>query len=451
MLEVGTGLEGNLVGPAIIVSLSIALIAAILVCLRLKQQNRRLTLALGNTPQGLCMWDPSGRLLVCNERYITMYGMSPDFVRPGRTLREVLTHRTELGNFKGDIDKYVAGIQKRREARLNGTQIIESPDGRQISVSENNMPDGSWVATHQDVTEQRKLESQRATLAAEGQRRATVESAITSFRQSIDSVLRTVNEIAASMKLTASSLFAASGQTSQRAESALQVANESSTNVATAATAADEMASSIGEISRQLVQTTDVVRSAVHEAQSTKDGIRGLAEIAQRIGDVIELIRTIAGQTNLLALNATIEAARAGEAGKGFAVVANEVKSLASQTARATEEITGQIASMQGIASTAVGAVSGIKESIAKINDIAGQIAHSIREQASATQEISTNAQRAAERTGNVNQSIRVVTETVEETGRAAGLLLDESNNLATKATELQHQADAFVRQVEAG
>jgi len=106
---------------------------------------------------------------------------------------------------------------------------------------------------------------------------------------------------------------------------------------------------------------------------------------------------------------------------------------------------------MQGIASTAVGAVSGIKESIAKINDIAGQIAHSIREQASATQEISTNAQRAAERTGNVNQSIRVVTETVEETGRAAGLLLDESNNLATKATELQHQADAFVRQVEAG
>jgi methyl-accepting chemotaxis protein len=132
-------------------------------------------------------------------------------------------------------------------------------------------------------------------------------------------------------------------------------------------------------------------------------------------------------------------------------VVANEVKNLASQTANATDEITGKIAAMQGIASTAVGAISGIRGSIARINEIASQIAYSIREQASATQEISTNAQRAAERTGNVNQSIRTVTETVDETGRAAGLLLDESNNLATKATELQQQANAFVRQVEAG
>jgi methyl-accepting chemotaxis protein len=210
------------------------------------------------------------------------------------------------------------------------------------------------------------------------------------------------------------------------------------------------LTASINEIDRQMRESTAASQQATARVGSATETINGLARAAEGIGGIVELINQIASQTNLLALNATIEAARAGEAGKGFAVVANEVKSLASQTARATEEITGKIAAMQGIASTAVEAVGGISNSIAKIRDIAGQIAHSIGEQASATQEISTNAQRAAARTVNVTHSMQVVTQTVDETSRAAGLLLDESNNLATKATELQQQADAFVRQVEA-
>jgi PAS domain S-box-containing protein len=448
MLDTGTALGGTFLGPTILIGLIATLLATAIVCLRLRRQNGRLTQALGNTPQGLCMWDPSGRLLVCNERYLTMYGMSPKVVRPGRTLRDILVHRTEIGNFAGDVDEYVAKIHKRRELRQNGTHVVQASDGRMISVSEQHMPDGSWVATHEDVTEQRKLENQRATLAAEGQRRATVESAINCFRQSMDSVLRTVNESAASMKLTASSLFAASGQTSQRAESALQAANEASTNVATAATAADEMTSSIGEISRQLVQTTDVVRSAVHDAQSTNDGIRGLADTAQRIGDVIELIRTIAGQTNLLALNATIEAARAGESGRGFAVVASEVKSLAVQTAKATEEISSQILAVQASTGNAVEAIARIAHRMQEIERYTSAVAAAVEEQNAVTGEISHNVSSAAHGTNDFVAVLDQVARAATHTRSGAETVLGASDAVEKAVANMRDEVESFLKKV---
>lgn len=443
MLDFGTKL-----GSVLTTGLFLTLLGVVLVCLRLHRQNRRLTLALSNTPQGLCMWDASGRLLVCNERYIKMYGMSPKFVRPGRSIREVLQHRTELGNFSANIDDYIAGIHKRREALLNQTHVVQSPDGRSISVSEQIMPDGSWVATHQDVTEERKLEGQRATLAAEGQRRATIESAIAGFRQSMESVLRTVNESAASMKLTASSLFAASGQTSQRAERAVQAANEASTNVVTAATAADEMTSSIGEISRQLVQTTDVVRGAVREAQSTNDGIRGLAEIAQRIGDVIELIRTIAGQTNLLALNATIEAARAGESGRGFAVVASEVKSLAVQTAKATEEISSQILAVQTSTTNAVDAIGRITNRMQEIERYTSAVAAAVEEQNAVTGEISHNVSSAANGTNDFVAVLDQVARAATHTRSGAETVLGASDAVEKAVANMRDEVESFLKKV---
>jgi PAS domain S-box-containing protein len=448
MSDMGTALGGTFLGYAILIGLLVALLAAAAVCQRLHRHNRRLTQALGNTPQGLCMWDASGRLLVCNERYLTMYGMSPKVVRPGRSLRDVLVHRTEIGNFSGDIDKYVAEIHKRREARQNGTHIMQAPDGRMISISEQHIADGSWVATHEDVTEQRKFENQRATLAAESQRRAMVESAITAFRQSMDSVLRTVNESAASMKLTASSLFAASGQTSQRAESAVQAANEASTNVVTAATAADEMTSSIGEISRQLVQTTNVVRSAVHEAQSTNDGIRGLADIAQRIGDVIELIRTIAGQTNLLALNATIEAARAGESGRGFAVVASEVKSLAVQTAKATEEISSQILAVQDSTGSAVEAIARIANRMQEIERYTSAVAAAVEEQNAVTGEISHNVSSAASGTNDFVAVLDQVARAATHTRSSAETVLGASDAVEKAVANMRDEVESFLKKV---
>ena len=230
------------------------------------------------------------------------------------------------------------------------------------------------------------------------------------------------------MKSTAIALFASSDQTSQRAQSALHASNEASTNVATAATAADEMAGSIGEISQQLVQTTDVVHMAVNEARATNDGIKGLADAAQKIGDVVELIRNIAGQTNLLALNATIEAARAGESGRGFAVVASEVKSLAVQTAKATEEISGQILSVQGSTTSAVEAIARITNRMQEIERYASAVAAAVEEQNAVTGEISHNVASAARGTSDVVGVLDQVAGAATETRKSAETVLGASD-----------------------
>src|SRR5690606_8231546 len=204
-------------------------------------------------------------------------------------------------------------------------------------------------------------------LAEQERRRVAVEGAIRVFRDRVAAVLSTVSESAAAMRRTGATLSGLSQQTTERATGAATVSSEASANVSAAATAAEELLSSIVEISRQLDQTADVVRVAVAEAQSTNEQVAGLAEAAGKIGNVLKLIREIAGQTNLLALNATIEAARAGEAGRGFAVVASEVKSLAVQTSKATEEITSLIAAVQESSAGAVEAIRRIAERMQEI------------------------------------------------------------------------------------
>jgi methyl-accepting chemotaxis protein len=258
------------------------------------------------------------------------------------------------------------------------------------------MAGGGWVATHEDITERYKLEEQRNSMAAEESRRVAIDAAISSFRTRVETVLKTVNDSARTMKETAADLFGASEQTSQRANGMVQASNEASINVTSAANATNELSASIAEISRQVGQTSDVVFSAVSKAKATSDKFNGLAQATRTIGDVVKLIGQIAGQTNLLALNATIEAARAGEAGRGFAVVASEVKSLAVQTASATNEIAGQITALQTSTSEAVDAIQDIEECMGTINTYASAIAASVEQQSKATGDISYNVASAS-------------------------------------------------------
>src|SRR6185312_6369982 len=337
--------------------------------------------------------------------------------------RQLIQHRKETGLFSGDVDAYCKKIiEGARSGSSNGT-YVQASDGRIVLAKNEPLADGGWVSTHEDVTEQRRAEEERAAIRDQERRRGVIDSAIASFRPQVEKLLSSVSESASAMRSTAGALFGSSDHTTQRAESAVAAFNEASTNVETAAVAAEELSRSISEISRQLTHTSSIVGLATDEARSTDGEIAGLATGAQKIGDVVKLIHNIAGQTNLLALNATIEAARAGEAGKGFAVVASEVKSLAVQTARATEEIANHILAVQDSTSSAVEAIRQIAARMREINQHTAAVAAAVEQQNAATGEISHNVASAAQGTGHVVSVLGEVAGAATETRSSAEIV----------------------------
>ena len=410
-------------------------------------QRANLTTALNNMSQGLCAWSPHARLIIANERYVQMYDLDARLVKPGSHLRELLEQRIKVGNFTGNPDQYIADLLASM-AKGKTTTYLREHKGRIIAIVNRPMPGGAWVGTHEDITDQRMAEQQRSSMKELESRRTVIEDAIADFRERVESVLRTVSDGAGAMQSTATSLLGSSEQTSQRAEGAVRASNDASVNVETAATAASQLSASIGEISQQLVRTTDVVRAAVGEAQTTNAQIAGLADAARKIGDVVKLIGDIAGQTNLLALNATIEAARAGEAGRGFAVVAAEVKSLAVQTGKATEEIAGQIQAVQDSTGGAVEAIHTIAERMREINTYTSAVAASIEEQNAATSEISHNVAGAAQGTGMVVSVLGEVAGAATATRTSAQTVLTASKSVESAVAKLRGEVETFLGKV---
>ncbi len=417
---------------------------------RAQRKIRHLTSALDYMSRGLCMFDAAARIVVCNQQYLRMYKLSPEVVKPDCTLRELIEHRKQTGLFTGDPDQYCKEIIDGIRAGKSSQWVVAASDGRTVHAINTPMPNGGWVSTHEDVTEQQILRQQREDMAEQQKRRGIVDAAIASFRTGMETLLKTFGDSAAAMRGTAVTLSAAANHGSQCATSAVEASNSASTGVTTAAYATDELSSSINEIARQIAQTNSVVHIAVGEARSTDGEMKSLADSAQRIGDIVKLIQTIAEQTNLLALNATIEAARAGDAGRGFAVVASEVKSLAVQTAKATEAIGGQILAVQASTTSAVESIRRITQRMQEIQHYASGVAASIEQQSAATNNISSNVASAAQAAQTVAEVLSDVAGAATQTRVSAEIVLDTSQLVEVAVADLRRQIENFLAGVAA-
>jgi methyl-accepting chemotaxis protein len=310
---------------------------------------------------------------------------------------------------------------------------------RAVQVFKDSMVEGDRLAAEQKAEQEKKA-----------RRQAEVERLVTSFESMVTGSLDTLASASTELQATAESMTSTAEETSSQATSVAAASEQASTNVQTVATAAEELSSSISEISRQVSESNRIASQAATEAASTNEQVKALADAAEKIGDVVRLINDIAGQTNLLALNATIEAARAGEAGKGFAVVASEVKSLATQTAKATDEIGAQIKSIQSATSESVLAIGSIAGTIARVSEIATSIASAVEEQGAATQEIARNVQQASAGTAEVSSNIAGVTQAAAVTGSAASQVLSASSDLARQGETLRKEVGEFLAGIRA-
>ncbi|CAH2598704.1 HAMP domain-containing protein [Rhodovastum atsumiense] len=300
------------------------------------------------------------------------------------------------------------------------------------------------------IAADRMVEEQARAQQARVERAARLEALTSGFENSVGQLVGVLASAATELQATARTMSQGAGQSREQAGAVLRAAEQASGNVQTVAAAAEQLSSSVAEISRQVAQSSRVAGRAAADAKRTNATVRALSDGAQRIGEVVRLISDIAGQTNLLALNATIEAARAGEAGRGFAVVASEVKALASQTARATDEIATQIGQIQAATQDAVVAIQGIATTIDEVNEIAGTIAAAVEEQGAATQEIARNVQQAAAGTQEVTRNIAGVSRAVAETGDAAADVLKAAEDVSRQSEMLGGEVGDFIRGVKA-
>jgi len=335
-------------------------------------------------------------------------------------------------------------------ARLADNDVTVTIDGGERRDEVGEMARSVQVFKDNAQERQRLEEQGRATAARREERNRKIAELTSSFDGSVSNVLGVVTKAVSELESTAVSMTATAEQTSSQATSVAAASEEASSSVQTVASAAEQLAASIHEIARQVEQSGRISDAAAHEAERTNSTVQGLAESSARIGEVVNLINDIASQTNLLALNATIEAARAGEAGKGFAVVANEVKHLASQTAKATDEISTQIGEVQQSTKLTVEAISAIVSRIGEINSISSAIATAVEEQSAATNEIARNVQQAANGTQEVSSHVAGMSHAAENTGTAASTLLLAAKSLSQESQELRQVVGRFLGDMRA-
>lgn len=345
-------------------------------------------------------------------------------VRPLRSLADVM-HKLA----KGDLSAAIPGTGRRDEVGEMAAAV---------QVFKDNALEVQRLTADQEAAKAR----------AAADRAAAMRGLADRFEQSVKAVVEALGTSARDLNVDARSMSAAADSTNRQTQNAVAAVEQTSTNVHSVAAASEELSASIREIARQVSQSTTIAGQAVSQADKTSRSVSGLAVAAQRIGEIVQIIESIASQTNLLALNATIEAARAGEAGKGFAVVAAEVKTLANQTAQATQEIQTQVSQIQSATSETVTEIGAIGSVIGQINDITTTIAAAIEQQGAATGEISRNVQQAANGTEEASRAVTTVSTVAAETGTSAAHVLSAAASLATQSEKLKQEVESFVQSV---
>jgi methyl-accepting chemotaxis protein len=415
---------------------------------QINTQNARFMAALNNMSLGLCIYDGDRRLVVCNDIYRKLYSLPPELTTPGTHHDVIIKYRVTHGILSGNstdaaAEQKLAALAAAHPSDQKTSRIDTLADGRLVEITRQPMMGGGWLATHEDVTN-------RDQLVSDQHRRRQVDSAIASFRNRVESVLKTVGDSTNSMKSTAKELFASSQQTSEGAEGMVLASRRASSGVEEAVSSTDQMSSSAQEINQRVLEANNAVENAKSKVKVTNNEFVALSKAADEIGNVIKLIQSISGQTNLLALNATIEAARAGEAGRGFAVVASEVKALAGQTGNAAKEVADLISGVQASTSGAIQAVASIETSISEIGNYTSAVASSAVGQTKAASNISANVANAAKETNEIVEALGAVANAATSTRSSAQIVLSASEAVEGAVEKLRSEVEDFLSSVAA-
>ena len=331
---------------------------------------------------------------------------------------------------KNDLKVEIEGVGRKDEVGAMAKAVL---------VFKDSMIETERLRGEQEAEQQRQI--------ARGQK---IAASVKRFETIIAQVVGTVSSSATDLKSTAGAMAATSEETTRQSTTVAAASEQATQNVQTVAAATEELTTSIQEITQQAVQASTVIQEGVRQTSQSNEQVQGLAHAAEKIGDVVRIISAIAGQTNLLALNATIEAARAGEAGKGFAVVASEVKALATQTAKATEEIASQVQAIQEATQVAAQSIHSFTSTINKVDETTNAIASAVEEQSAATQEISRSVLQAAQGTQEVSSNIASVSVAAQHTGEAAAQVFTSAAKLEENSDVLKAQVEGFLREVRA-